>query len=59
VVNTLFVLAAYVFYIFQRRTLRIEGTKLAAWNMAAFVIVVINFIVSDLVSGFHDWIWMG
>jgi HemX protein len=59
VVNTLFVLAAYVFYLFQRRALRLEGTKLAAWNLAAFVIVVVNFIVTDLVSGFHDWIWMG
>ncbi|KIL40300.1 cytochrome C assembly protein [Gordoniibacillus kamchatkensis] len=59
VVNSLFVLAAYVFYLYQRRSLRIEGRKLAAWNLAAFVIVVINFIVTDLVSEFHDWIWMG
>lgn len=59
VVNSVFVLAAYMFYLFQRRSLRIDGRKLAAWNLAAFVIVVINFIVTDLVSGFHDWIWMG
>jgi HemX protein len=59
VVNSLFVMATYVFYLFQRRTLRLEGTKLAAWNLAAFAIVVVNFIVSDLVSGFHDWLWMG
>ncbi|MFC0212628.1 inner membrane protein YpjD [Paenibacillus chartarius] len=59
VVNTLFVMAAYVFYIFQRRTLRLEVTKLAAWNLAAFAIVVMNLIVSNLLSDFHDWIWMG
>jgi HemX protein len=59
VAGSLFVLATYMFYLFQRRTLRLEGTKLAAWNLAAFVIMVMNFIVSDLVSGFHDWIWMG
>jgi HemX protein len=59
VVNSLFVLAAYVFYLFQRKTLGIEGNKLAAWNLAAFLIVIINFVVSNLYSNFHHWIWMG
>jgi HemX protein len=58
VVNSVFVLAAYAFYLFQYRSLRMSGNKLAAWNLAAFLIVVLNFVVSNLVSGFHQWIWM-
>jgi HemX protein len=57
VINSFFVLAAYAFYLFQQQSMRISGYKLAAWNLAAFLIVVLNFVVSNLVSGFHDWIW--
>ncbi|MNI43070.1 Cytochrome C assembly protein [compost metagenome] len=57
VINSVFVLAAYGFYLFQYHSLRISGNQLAAWNLAAFLIVVINFIVSNLVSGFHGWMW--
>ncbi len=57
VVNSIFVLAAYSFYLFQHHTLRMPGNKLAAWNLAAFLIVVMNFVVSNFVSDFHDWIW--
>lgn len=57
VVNSIFVLAAYGFYLFQYHSLRMSGNLLAAWNLAAFLIVLINFIVSNLVSGFHYWIW--
>lgn len=56
VVNSLFVLVAYVSYLFQRKMMRLSGNKLAAWNVAAFAIVVINFLVSNLYSGFHHWI---
>ncbi|RTE08019.1 cytochrome c biogenesis protein CcsA [Paenibacillus whitsoniae] len=57
VINSFFVLAAYAFYLFQRVSMRISGNKLAVWNLAAFCIVVLNFVVSNLVSGFHGWIW--
>jgi len=57
VINSVFVLAAYGFYLFQHRSLRMPGNRLAAWNLAAFCIVVINFVVSNSLSGFHDWIW--
>ncbi|MBD0381665.1 cytochrome C assembly family protein [Paenibacillus sedimenti] len=57
VVNSFFVLVAYAFYLFQHFSMRISGKRLAAWNLAAFLIVVINFVVSNNVSGFHDWIW--
>jgi HemX protein len=58
VVNSIFVLAAYGFYLFQHHSLRMSGNKLAGWNLAAYLIVVMNFVVSNLVSGFHQWIWM-
>lgn len=57
VINSFFVLAAYAFYLFQQKSMRISGYKLAAWNLAAFFIVVLNFVVSNFFSGFHDWIW--
>jgi HemX protein len=57
VINSIFVLAAYAFYLFQRHSLRMAGNKLAAWSLAAFVIVLMNFVVSNFVSGFHQWIW--
>jgi HemX protein len=56
VLNSLFVLVAYLSYLFQRKTMRLEGNKLAAWNVAAFLIVLVNFLVSNMYSGFHHWI---
>jgi HemX protein len=57
VLNSVFVLFAYAFYLFQHHSMRISGNRLAAWNLAAFLIVVINFVVSNFISGFHGWIW--
>ncbi|UJF32023.1 cytochrome C assembly family protein [Paenibacillus hexagrammi] len=57
VVNSVFVLAAYGFYLFQRLSMRISGNRLALWNIAAFIIVMLNFVVSNFFSGFHSWIW--
>ncbi|TBL81655.1 cytochrome C assembly family protein [Paenibacillus thalictri] len=54
VINSWVVLAAYLFYLFQRLALQTPGNKLAKWNLAAFVIVLINFAVSN-VSQFHRW----
>ncbi|NEW04473.1 cytochrome c biogenesis protein CcsA [Paenibacillus sp. SYP-B3998] len=57
VLNSVFILLAYAFYLFQHYAMRISGNKLAVWNLTAFVIVVINFVVSNFLSGFHGWIW--
>jgi HemX protein len=53
VVNSLFVLVAYTFYLVQRRSSRLSGSRLAWWNLAAFAFVLINFAATNLVSGFH------
>ena len=58
VLNSLLVLAGYTYYFVQRYTNRAPGFRLAAWNLTAFAIVVINFVVSNYISGFHQWIWM-
>lgn len=57
VLNSLVVLAGYGYYLLQRLSLRSPGYKLAMWNLAAFGIVLCNFIVSNLISGFHHWVW--
>ena len=36
VINSFFVLAAYAFYLFQHKSMRISGNRLAVWNLAAF-----------------------
>jgi HemX protein len=58
VINSLFILAAYAFYLMQKLSLRATGKRLAYWNLGAFAFVVLNFIVSNLISNFHAWIWM-
>ncbi|MFS0839934.1 cytochrome c biogenesis protein [Paenibacillus sp. 1P03SA] len=55
VINSLLVLCAYGFYLFQHHSLSMSGPKLAKWNLAAFVIVLLNFILSNVLSGFHNW----
>lgn len=57
VVNSVFVLAAYSFYLVQRISFKAPGPSLALWNLAAFAFVVANFIVSNWFSNFHQWIW--
>ncbi|GAA3408386.1 inner membrane protein YpjD [Paenibacillus hodogayensis] len=58
VLSSLFSLAVYAFYLLQRFSGKQTGYMLAFWNLAAFTIVVINFSLFNLYSGFHHWIWM-
>ncbi|SDD25330.1 HemX protein [Paenibacillus sp. UNCCL117] len=55
VLNSWFVLLAYVFYLFQRMLLKAPGNRLALWNLAAFVITLANFILTNYYSTFHQW----
>lgn len=57
VFNSFLILAAYGFYLVQRMTRYSSGNKLALWNLAAFSMVLINFIISNYFSEFHQWIW--
>lgn len=58
VLNSIVILAAYTTYIVLHLTSRAPGHKLALWNLAAFAVVLVNFILSNSISAFHQWIWM-
>lgn len=49
------VLAAYSFALYKRLTDTWEGKKLAVWNMVAFLLVIFNFLLTDI-SNFHRWL---
>lgn len=55
VVNSWFVLLAYIFYLIQRLLLKAPGNRLALWNLAAFGITLLNFLLANYYSGFHQW----
>lgn len=58
VLNSLVILAVYTCYIVLHLTSRAPGHKLAVWNLAAFAVVLVNFVLSNSLSEFHQWIWM-
>jgi HemX protein len=58
VLNSFLIIAAYGFYLVQRYSFKAPGKTCAIWNLGALVVVAINFIISNYVSGFHQWIWM-
>lgn len=58
VISSFFTLGAYVFYLVLRRVVKLPGNRLALWNVLAFVIVVLNFIVTNVWSGFHHGLRM-
>ncbi|MFH5182211.1 cytochrome c biogenesis protein CcsA [Paenibacillus sp. TAB 01] len=55
VINSWFVLLAYIFYLVQRVILKTPGDKLALWNLAAFFIMGLNFVFANFYSSFHQW----
>ncbi|WP_281891119.1 cytochrome c biogenesis protein CcsA [Paenibacillus sp. YYML68] len=55
VLNSWFVLLAYIFYLVQRLLLKAPGNRLALWNLAAFAITVVNVLLSNYYSSFHQW----
>lgn len=56
VLMSLVVLIAYSLYLYQRVTFGWHGKKLAHWNIAAFLLVLINYLLSGSVSSFHQWL---
>jgi HemX protein len=55
VIASLLVLAAYSVFLFQRSSSRWGGNQSAKWNVGAFATVLLNFIVSNTLSKFHQW----
>ncbi|WP_273850961.1 cytochrome C assembly family protein [Guptibacillus spartinae] len=55
VIISFFVLGAYSMYLYQKVAREMEGRSLALWNVAAFLIVLINVFLSGTFSEFHFW----
>jgi HemX protein len=53
VVHSIFVLLIYLAYLILRKFSQSSGSRLAWWNMGAFAFMIVNFLVINLLSGFH------
>ena len=49
------VLAVYSIYLYLRVAKEVFGKSLALWNIASFLIVLINFFLFGKLSSFHFW----
>lgn len=54
-IGSFIVLAAYSIYLYLRVGKEIIGKSLALWNIASFLIVLINFFLFGKLSSFHFW----
>ncbi|PLR93694.1 cytochrome C assembly family protein [Bacillus sp. T33-2] len=55
IIGSFVVLAAYSIYLYMRVGREMFGKSLALWNVAAFLIVLINFFLFGKLSSFHFW----
>ncbi|MEQ2526903.1 cytochrome c biogenesis protein CcsA [Bacillaceae bacterium CLA-AA-H227] len=55
VIGSFIVLTVYGIYLYLRVGKGIQGKNLALWNLASFLIVLINFFLSGQLSSFHIW----
>lgn len=53
VIGSFFVLSVYCVYLYMRISKGVTGKSLAIWNMAAFLILLINFFLIGNLSSFH------
>ncbi|MCQ6273499.1 cytochrome c biogenesis protein CcsA [Bacillus sp. V3B] len=56
VIGSVFVLAVYCVYLYLRLRRGLAGKTLALWNIAAFLILLINFFLIGNISSFHIWL---
>lgn len=52
--TSVIVLAAYAYYLVLRSLNQKSGEQLALWNLAAYGIIIVNFMINYF-SGFHQW----
>ncbi len=55
VIGSFVVLIAYSIYLYLRIGKNVAGKSLALWNVASFLIVLINFFLFGQLSSFHFW----
>lgn len=56
IIGSFLVIVMYMSFIYFRRKKEMAGKKLALWNTAAFLIVLINFFLFGRFSNFHFWL---
>ena len=56
IIGSVFVIIVYCLYLYLRISKGVTGKSLAMWNMAAFLIVLINFFLIGNFSTFHMWL---
>jgi HemX protein len=56
ILGSIFTLAIYCVILYMRIRKGIAGKTLALWNVAAFLIVLINFFLIGSFSSFHIWL---
>ncbi|NRD76027.1 cytochrome c biogenesis protein CcsA [Bacillus sp. BRMEA1] len=55
IIGSFLLLTAYSIYLYFRTVKNQSGKKLALWNVASFLIVLINFFLFGRLSSFHLW----
>ncbi|GBF10841.1 cytochrome c biogenesis protein CcsA [Tepidibacillus sp. HK-1] len=55
VLTSFFILLMYGLFIFNRQKRRWMMKQLAIWNLMSFVMLIINFTISNLFVSFHRW----
>ncbi|MEH6989143.1 MULTISPECIES: cytochrome c biogenesis protein [Bacillales] len=55
VIGSFIVLALYSIYLYMKVGKGLYGKSLALWNLASFLIVLINFFLFGKLSSFHFW----
>lgn len=55
VIGSFIVLGVYGVYLYLRVRKGFQGKTLALWNLASFLIVLINFFLFGQISSFHIW----
>lgn len=55
IIGSFIVLAVYGIYLYLRVSKGFQGKTLAQWNLASFLIVLINFFLFGQLSSFHFW----
>ncbi|WP_102274385.1 cytochrome C assembly family protein [Cytobacillus massiliigabonensis] len=55
VIGSFIVLVIYSIYLYLKVGKGLTGNKLALWNLASFLVVLINFFLFGKLSSFHFW----
>ncbi len=55
--NTLIVALAYTYFIYRKFSRTATSIQLAWYNLIAMTFVLLNYLLSNWLSDFHNWVW--